>query len=89
MSRKLLNIKAAAHNVKDLTNFRADLESNLRSLTALGCNVNASSWLIMTILNDKLTSKSLELISLKTKTDYPSVEQFRVALGEVISHWQH
>lgn len=65
--------------------FRTDIESHLRSLEALGCDVQGPSWIVVTLLAEKLTPRTLELVNRKAGTDYPSVNQFREALGLAIS----
>lgn len=82
---KFLGIKNPAHNAEELMEFRADLESNIRALESLGCNIAESGWLITTIVTLKFSTKTLEAIQQKAKVDYPTIDQIRTALLEVIN----
>ena len=88
LARRVINIKASTHNFKSLSEFRAELDSNLKRLENAGCNLEESSWLLSTILVDKLPILIVEQIQLKSENYYPSVEDIRTSLLEVINNLQ-
>ena len=83
---KFLNMKNPTHNVTELLEFKAELESYLRSLESLNCNIDECSFMLVTILTNKLGIKTLEIIQKEAAKDYPNLAEFRKALSKVISH---
>ena len=84
-SKRLLHIKRPSHNAVELLEFRAELESDLRSLEGLGCDIDKAGFLIVALLTEKLSSKTVEQINLKTQSDYPELKPFRDGLTAVIN----
>ena len=84
ISRSLLHMKHPAHNVEELMDFRGELESTIRSLEALQCNIEDKCWLISTIVTEKLNPKTVEMIQRLAGKNYPRLDEIRKFLLEVI-----
>lgn len=88
LAKKLIYLKVPSHNFNSLSEFRAELESNLRRLEKAGCDLEQSSWLLSTLLIEKLPELTVEKIQWKSNNDYPSLEHIRSSLLEIINNLQ-
>lgn len=88
LARNLIYLKVPSHNFKSLSEFRAELESNLRRLENAGCDLDQSSWLLSTLVIEKLPNLTVEQIQWKSSNDYPSLENIRSNLLEIINNIQ-
>ena len=83
---QLIHLNNPSHNWNSLSTFRASLESTLRKLEQIGCDIESSSWLISPLIMEKLPRKTIEMMQHYANTDYPQVKEIREALLRVINH---
>ena len=83
---QLIHLSNPTHNWNSLSTFRASLESTLRKLEDMGCDIESSSWLVSPLIMEKLPHKTIEMMQHYANTDYPKLKEIRETLLRVMNH---
>ena len=79
---KLLDLKTPNHNYEDLQLFRITINSTLESLK-LNNDIDAASWLLRIIVQNKLNKKIIETLYFKYSKSYFSLQEIDETLLEI------
>ena len=79
---KLLDLKTPNHNYEDLQLFRITINSTLESLK-LNNDIDAASWLLRIIVQNKLNKKTVETLYFKYSKSYFSLQEIDETLLEI------
>ena len=83
--REFLDLKAPAHNLKELNHYHTQYESIIRSLGNAGCDVKAHEYFFVCALKYRLNEETWSAMRTVSNMDKNNLEEFRMSFNKLLS----
>ena len=83
--RGFLDLKAPAHNLKELNHYHTQYESIIRSLGNAGCDVKAHEYFFVLALKCQLNEETWSTMRMVSNMDRNDLEEFRMSFNKLLS----
>ena len=83
--RGFLDLKAPAHNLKELNHYHTRYESIIRSLGNAGCDVKAHEYFFVRALKCRLNEETWSAMRTVSNMDKIDLEEFRMSFNKLLS----
>ena len=87
--RGFLDLKAPAHNLKELNYYHAQYESIIRSLGNAGCDVKAHEYFFVRALKCRLNNETWSAMRTVSNMDKNDLEEFRMSFNKLLSDMEY